>query len=467
MPANKHQVAEWGEDLPAEQIVDYLAAIDTFHGGSDEAKADYVANAAGFFAWAEDAWGFKQDVYTVLGDYQDTEGCKAMGRSLIHVNDDGGFIGPVDFFSQRVEPLLEERGVEVLLETAATNLVLDSSGRAVGLVAQGAGGGEVLIRATKGVLLATGGFDRNPAMRNKYLRGPLFGCNSVEGNTGDGIVMGMRAGADLANMASVWQQPYYVTAEGDELSLDTDWFEYAGLPGAIVVNAKGKRFCSENTAYGVADLAFYAYDTTTFDFMNLPAWLVCDADHVASYGWPGYNAEQPDWFMEYATLEELAQACGIDAAGLVDEVTRFNGFAESGVDEEWHRGEGNYGPINVAGYGADRPQLANPCMAPLVTPPFYAAKIGPGSCGGTCGGLAVNLDAQVLDLDGEPITGLYAAGNTSASPFGSAYGRAPRFGQCRSWTCVYPAVLCGEGGPRRIRNKRRYPGGCGCSCTGR
>lgn len=426
VPGNRHQEEEgFGADLPDERVLAYLGAIDCFGSGSPELRRDYVENARTFFAWAEEAWGFKQAVYTVLGDYQDNPGCKAMGRSLIHVDDDGQALTTLDYYEKKVVPKLEERGVETLTETPATNLVLDGAGAVAGVVAQGPDGSELLVRARKGVLLAAGGFDRNPAMRAKYLRGPVFGSNSVAGCTGDGILLGRRAGADLANMASVWQLPFYVTDPANDgagdLDLQTDWFEYAGLPGAIVVNGAGRRFCSENTAYGAADLAFYDYSTTTFGFENLPAYLVCDAEHVGYYGWPAYSAEQPEWFKEYASLEELAEDCGIDAAGLAEEVARFNQMAEAGVDEDFHRGEGNYGPINVAGYGVDRPELANPCMAPVATPPFYAAQVAPGVCGGTCGGLVVDADARVLDLDGEPIRGLYACGNTSASPFGSAY----------------------------------------------
>ena len=420
VPENEHQVESYGADLPAEEVLGYLKAVDIYSGASDEAKADYVANAASFFAWTEQNWGFDQAVYEVLGDYQDCAGCKAMGRSLIHVDKEGVFLNGEDFFSQKVEPLLEERGVEVLLETRVTGLVRATDGKVVGVLAEGADG-QLAVKAEKGVLLGTGGFDRNPAMRARYLRGPVFGSNSVETCTGDGIVLGMKAGANLANMGSVWQLPFYVTGDEEDLSLTTDWFEYGGLPGSLTVNATGRRFCDENTAYGAADLAFYAYDTHTFQFRNLPAYQICDAEHVSYYGWPAYSAEQPAWFKEYATLDELADACGIDPTGLAEEVAHFNAMAETGVDEDFHRGEGNYGPINVAGYMVERPELKNPCMAPVATPPFYVAQVAPGCCGGTSGGLEVDLDARVLDLDGNPIPGLYACGNTSASPFGSAY----------------------------------------------
>lgn len=421
VPLNKHQEQEgYGQDLGRDEVVSYLKAIDVCSGSTDEAKSDYVDNAAAAFERVESDWGFKQAVYSVLGDYQDCSGCKALGRSLMFVDDDGNSLFNEDFFAQKVEPAFGELGIDVMLNTSACGLVTDG-GAVVGVVAADADGKTLAVKANQGVLIGAGGFERNKEMRQRYLRGPIFGSNSVETCKGDGIVLGMMTGARVANMASVWQLPFYLTGEDEDLSMATDWFEYGGLPGSLTVNSKGRRFCDENTAYGAADLAFYAYDTHTFAFENIPAYQICDADHVANYGWPAYLQEQPEWLEEYQSIEELAEACGIDSQGLADELERFNGFCETGVDEDFHRGEGNYGPIDVAGYGVDRPELANPCMAPVKTPPFYVAKIVPGCCGGTCGGLDVNLDAQVLDLSGNPITGLYACGNSSASPFGSAY----------------------------------------------
>lgn len=400
-------------------IVAYLVAGDVFNGSDEEAKRDYVENAATYFKWVEDNWGIKQAVYSTLGDYTDLPGSKAKGRSLIHVDDDGEILIGSDLYSQKIIPLLEEKGVETLLNTQATSLVMEDE-RVVGVRATAEDGSEIAVKANKGVLLGAGGFDYNEEMRDTYLCGPIFGSYSCETNTGDGQAMGMAVGAALANMSEVWQCPFYIVDDSGDLSVSTDWFEYGGLPGSLTVNRKGKRFTDENSAYGVADFPFWNYDITEFDMTNIPAYMICDADHVSYYGWPGYLSEKPDWFEEYETIDELAEACGIDADGLNEEIERFNGFCETGVDEDFARGECTAGLTIIECYGIERDDLANPSLAPVATAPFHVAKVGPGSIG-TSGGLRTDTDARVLDRDGNVIEGLYSSGNNSGAVFGCFY----------------------------------------------
>lgn len=118
------------------------------------------------------------------------------------------------------------------------------------------------------------------------------------------------------------------------------------------------------------------------------------------------------------TLRELAAACGIDPAGLEKTVTAFNAHATKGEDPEFHRGSDAYQRFN--GAPGHKP---NPCVAPLATPPFYAVRVVPGELG-TFAGIATNANAQVVDKDGEPIPGLYAAGNDAASVMGGTYPAA-------------------------------------------
>ncbi|MDR1015159.1 MAG: FAD-binding protein [Coriobacteriales bacterium] len=427
-PLNGIQEAEgYGADLSADEVVAYLKAADLYKGSRDEDKEDYVAHAAAVFSWANENWGLGQTVY-VLGDYLDLPGCKAQGRSLIASNSDGDQItGSMNYFTNErgglydlvFEPMIAERGIEVLTGTEAKELLRDGAGRVVGIRASD-GSKDLFVKGNKGVLLGCGGFDHDEQMRNDFLRGPVVGANSVKTNVGDGHKMGMAIGAALGNMGSMWQLPFYDIGTPDDLPNATDWFEYAGLPGALVVNPRGRRFCDENTAYGAANLAFYAYDSDNYRYLNMPAFLICDQAHVDSYGWPGYASERPEWFAPFESLEELAGACGIDEVALLDEVARFNAFCESGTDEDWGRGGGIYGPIDVESYGIERPELANPCLAPVAAAPYFAAKVGPGTCG-TSGGLKTDLDARVLGLDGTAIEGLYACGNNSAGVFGSCY----------------------------------------------
>ena len=110
-----------------------------------------------------------------------------------------------------------------------------------------------------------------------------------------------------------------------------------------------------------------------------------------------------------ATLEELAQLTGINAEGLSATITRFNAQCKDGVDEDFARGTVPWGRLMTGD-----PALANPNMAPLLTSPFYAVKIERVVMGVPTTGLPVNKDAQVINARGEPVVGLYAAGNATA-----------------------------------------------------
>jgi succinate dehydrogenase/fumarate reductase flavoprotein subunit len=311
------------------------------------------------------------------------------------------------------------------------DLIQDETGAVLGVKAL-AGGAEVNIKGNKGVLLATGGFEWNEQMRNEFLRGPLFGANSPVTNVGDGIMMGIRAGADLANMASNWGLPCFIVDDSGELSTAIDWAPYRGKPHALIVNKYGKRFGDESAAYPVFNNAFYEFNTFDYAFRNIPAFLVFDKSHSDNYGWPTGADSKPEWVKEYQTLDELAADNGIDASTFLAETERFNGFVDTNVDADWHRGEWAFERM-MAGDAKGRAGVSdpiaiannelggiNPCLGKIETPPFYCAQMAPGTTG-TSGGLRVNPDAQVLDTKGNTIPGLYAAGNTSGAIFGSAY----------------------------------------------
>jgi 3-oxosteroid 1-dehydrogenase len=117
-----------------------------------------------------------------------------------------------------------------------------------------------------------------------------------------------------------------------------------------------------------------------------------------------------------ATIAELAAGPGLDPAALAATIARFGGFARSGRDEDFHRGDSAYDR-----YYSDPRRRPNPCLAPLDTPPFYAVKIVPGDPG-TKRGLRTDARARVLQPDGTPIAGLYAAGN--AAVMGHSYAGA-------------------------------------------
>jgi 3-oxosteroid 1-dehydrogenase len=310
---------------------------------------------------------------------------------------------------------INNKGVQVTTSTPAVALYKDATGTIVGVQAS-SNGTTMNIAATKGVVLAAGGFDNNPTMMAAYLRGPTTLTSAVIGNTGDGILMAQAAGAQLANMNNAWGCPHYSTPDGGI----PDWSLIRGKPGAIIVNQAGNRFADESSAYAVMNRSFYTWDTKIYGYPNLPAFTIIDSTFNTKYGFVSYipGSTPASYVSSGATVQDLATTLGIDPDGLAATVTQFNQYAANGIDPDFNRGESIF-DLNTAG-DPTRTDLKNICLGPIETPPFYGLQIQAGTIG-TCGGPVINSSGQVLDQAGNPIPGLYAAGNNSASPFGAAY----------------------------------------------
>lgn len=271
------------------------------------------------------------------------------------------------------------------------------------------------------VVIASGGFEWSPELTQTLLRFPIVPI-SAPSNEGDGLKLGLAAGAAIAETQDIWGVPV-ITAHGaryDGRPGGRMGNVEATLPGGIVVNRKGQRFVNEALNYHDFSRVFANIEPGTSDFANIPAHLVMDADFVARYPVAGHPvvtdpADAPDWLVRAETLEELAEHIGVDAAGLRQTVERFNGFARTGVDEDFARGA-----TDQDRHLGDPSHEPNPCLGPIERAPFYAVQLHPGVLG-TAGGLRTDLDGQVVDWDGRPLGGLYAAGNCSATVFKDAY----------------------------------------------
>ncbi|MBF6144503.1 3-oxosteroid 1-dehydrogenase [Nocardia nova] len=315
---------------------------------------------------------------------------------------------------------LMDANVPVLLNTPLTKLITDGD-RVVGVEAT-VDGEPTIFKARYGVVLGTGGFEHNAEMREQYQRKPITTewTTGAAANTGDGIRAGMEVGGDIGFMEDAWWGP--TIFKGGK-----PWFALAerNLPGAIMVNADGKRFGNESAPYVEAVHTMYGGKWGQGDGPgeNIPAWLVFDQRYRNRYIFAGLQPGQrfPSRWMENDnivkadTLEELAQRLGVPADNLAATVARFNAFAEKGVDEDFGRGKSHYDR-----YYGDPTVKPNPCLAALVQGPFYAAKIVPGDLG-TKGGLVTDTAARVLRADGSVIEGLYAAGNSSTPVMGHTY----------------------------------------------
>lgn len=253
--------------------------------------------------------------------------------------------------------------------------------------------------------------------------------------------MGMAIGADLRNMNDSWGLPFFVL-EPDKMKGEADWQMYRGKPGAVVVNKHGERIGNEASSYELFQRSFYFWDSGTFEWRNLPAYWVCNSTFPENYFMPGSNYKMgvtPEWITKAETLDELCEKLGIDKAGFTATIETFNENAKNGVDPVWHRGEYDFDKGTAGDLSGKRTELKNSCLAPVEKGPFYGAKYLPGTCG-TNGGLRINANAQVLNVWGKTIPGLYAVGNTSGSVMGAAY---PGGGSTLGAGCVF-GMLAGK-----------------------
>ncbi len=311
-----------------------------------------------------------------------------------------------------VEPQINCRGRELLLE----------DGRVVGVVLETPDGTRE-VRARAGVVLANGGFEWNEEYKRAFLRGPLTHPVSVKTNTGDALYMAMKAGAMLANMREAWWMPAADLPPGvNEMNrclINAD----RTRPRSIMVNRKGRRFTNEAANYNAFGGAFHQEDVAAFDYANLPCWLIFDQEYLRRYGTVGpYPASEqpPEWLTAYGSLDALAEGIGVPAPDLAETVEHWNENVAEGRDPDFHRGESAHDRWwGDPAYKRD----VRGTLGPLDTPPYYAIRVESGALG-TKGGPKVDPDARVIDLDGDVIEGLYAAGNAMGSPFGATYGGA-------------------------------------------
>lgn len=283
--------------------------------------------------------------------------------------------------------------------------------------------GTISVRARHGVILGTGGFEWDPALTQAFLRGPMHGAVSPPNNTGDGLRMAMEQGADLANMGEAWWVPIVQipgdTIEGKPRSRSVRLERTR--PRSIIVNSAGRRFVNEACDYNSMAGAFHYLDPRG-GYVNDRGWMVFDSIHLQRYGFLGIEPGQPvpDWFCESADLAELAAKTGIDADGLAHTVESWNRHVAAGADPDFGRGSSAYD-----GYWGDDSATtpAGKTLGPIDTAPFYAVPVSIGAMG-TKGGPRTDHDARVLHVGGEPIPGLFAAGNAMGGVTGRAYGGA-------------------------------------------
>ncbi len=317
--------------------------------------------------------------------------------------------------------LSKQTGVTLALNTSVERFERDGAD-VTGVVLQGQGASRsVAVRG--GVVLASGGFNRHPGLRAQLLPGAdMAWCPAAPGHTAEAHAIAKDAGAVYGQgaLSNAFWAPVSLRKRADGSTAVFPHFVMdRAKPGMLTVNRKGERFVNESTSYHLFGMAMQATG-------SVPAFLVCDAVALQKYGIgmvrPGASPKDLAPFLadgyltQGATLDELAQKLGIDAAGLKASVEEINRCAETGVDPRFHRGETAY-QQNIGDATAG---TKNPNLGPLRTAPFYAVKLHPGDIGAATG-FATDGDARVLDAQGQPVPGLYAVGNDMHSIMGGVY----------------------------------------------
>jgi len=341
----------------------------------------------------------------------------------------------------RLRRSLMDRDIPLWLNAPMEKLIT-GEGRVLGAVVRHEGSAR-RIRARRGVLLGTGGFSQNATMRRQYQQAPIGAdwTASAPGATGDAVPLGQEIGAALGFMQCAWWSPTYTIPDGRVLAL------IAGKsnPGSIMVTGKGRRFANEAQPY--EDLVKAQYTAHARGEQAIPCYLVFDATFRGKYavGHVKPGRVEADRQLDPAnfssglltradSLEALADKLEMPPQALVETVTRFNDHARRGDDPDFHRGATEHDR-----YYADPRVKPNPSLAPLDKAPFYALRCEPGDLD-TKGGLLCDEYSRVLNDAGDPIAGLYAAGNASAAAMGDTYpGAGATIGS--AMTFAYLAAL--------------------------
>ncbi|WP_066560294.1 FAD-dependent oxidoreductase [Croceicoccus bisphenolivorans] len=428
------------------------AASPTFglDRNSFELIAAFYDNASPMLDWLTKNGALKMGKGIGLPDFYDygvLDGWNRVprGRGLFPRRDDGqtGFGAEL---MRRMTERAAALGVETLTEHEVLGLQADASGAVRGVDVRSPGG-TMRFGARRGVIFGTGGFTYNRALLNLHMKEPVFGGCGVPTNTGDFVGMAGAVGAKFGNMASAWRSQIVLEEALQYVTVPSPMWIPPG-DSMIMVNRHGHRFVNEKRNYHDRSRAQLAYDANVPEFPNQIAFVIYDQRnaelYAGSHPFPNdptgsdYVIKAEDWPSLVAAiaarLKELGSATGgISLApdfGQVLETTvsRFNGFAQTGLDSDFGRGSFPYDIETAGSYAARQPVARwkdtvgpNPALYPIAGEgPYYAIIVGPGTLD-TNGGPVIDKHARVLRHDGTPIDGLYGAGNCIASPSHDAY----------------------------------------------
>ena len=347
--------------------------------------------------------------------------------------------------ARQLAAYLEKKSIPIMLDTAVTKILKDSDGRVVGVEAL-QGDKTLRVKARKGVVFGTGGYSHNVQLCDMH-QPYVYGSCALPGSTGDFIPLAQEAGAMMGDLGYAWRSQVVL---GEALAnRGVGWGAFV-LPGdsMILVNKYGKRVVNEKRDYNDRTQAHFPYDPAHEEYPNHLIFMLFDARSLDAFGgafpFPAPGGSQPHMIKgsSWADLAKKIDAQLKDwsgrtggvrlandfAAQVAATVDKFNGYAKSGVDPDFNRGKYLYDRewhllFSTRRQGTEYPEnpYPNSVMHPFAeSGPYYAIILGPGTLD-TAGGPQVNENAQVLAANGQPIEGLYGAGNCIAAPTGQAY----------------------------------------------
>jgi phytoene dehydrogenase-like protein len=281
------------------------------------------------------------------------------------------------------------------------------------------------VHISRGLVVATGGFNRHPVRRRELLREPVAEfCPGAPGHTGDLHDQLLAAGAYYGEGpadTAFWAPVSVRTRKDGSQAIFPHFLLDRGRPGTVTVNRHGHRFVNEAVSYHPFVEAMYQSDSGE---PSIPAFLITDARGLRRYGLgmvhprrrPSSGFIESGYLVVAESLTELGQKLNIDADELTNTVDKMNRYAKTGVDVDFGRGSTDYQRITAG----DPRHGPNPCLGLIDQPPFYAVRLYPGDIGASTG-FVTDSDARMLTRDGTPIRGLYACGNDMHSVMGGAY----------------------------------------------
>lgn len=315
-----------------------------------------------------------------------------------------------------------DRGVTIRTGTSVERLAADANG-VVSRLEVSDRSGRRWIEAHRGIVLATGGLSHDAELRGRYVpqRAGTLSATIAPGSAPRGARLAAPLGAQLSaptKDGAFWVPASTFTRRDGTRGIFPHTVTDRAKPGLIAVDATGRRFVNEAVSYHEFVRAQLAHADTA-----IPAWLICDRRFLWKYGLgkvrPFALSVAGDVAAGYLKRAErvadLARAIGVPEGALVETVRDFNIPAARGEDPAFGRG----GDIYQKSLG-DADHKPNPCVAPIVEPPFYAVAVYPADLGMSAG-IATDARARVLGQDGSPIPGLFACGNDMASIMEGAY----------------------------------------------